>query len=138
MFHLVYTSVAEKPFSDGELLDLVEQARKRNFGLGVTGLLLYQKKAFMQALEGEEAAVRTLYSAICKDARHHHVRTLVAKSIPSRQFADWTMGFRRMADKSFRPVSGDSADLERMPPGVDRATEVSIALNLLGSFSGAA
>ena len=138
MFHLVYTSIAKNPFSDGELLDLVDQARKTNLDLGVTGLLLYQKDAFMQALEGEEAVVRTLYGAICNDARHHHVRTLVAKSIPSRQFADWSMGFRRMADESFRPVSGDSADLDQTPVGAERPTAASIALNLLGSFSGTA
>ena len=107
MFHLLYVSVAKKPCSDAALLSLLTQARRSNLGLGITGFLLYQPDAFMQVLEGEEAAVRGLYGLIRHDVRHHDVVALVAKTILTRQFSDWSMGFRRLQSEEFRPVVED-------------------------------
>ena len=104
MFHLVYVSVAETPFSDAALSSLLVQARHSNVHLDITGLLLYRPDAFMQLLEGEEKVVRNLYASIRRDVRHHDAVMLVASSIQIRQFPDWTMGFRKLESESFRPL----------------------------------
>ena len=98
MFILVYASTAKKPFSDGELLGWLHPFRERNVGLAITGLLLYKHGAFMQALEGEEEAVRALYATICEDKRHHCIITLVAMPVAKRQFSGWSMGFEDLGD----------------------------------------
>ena len=93
MFFLVYVSAAETWFSDTELHALLQASRARNQHLGITGLLLYKDGNFMQALEGDELAVRALHTTIKADRRHHGVVTLDSGHQASRQFAQWSMGF---------------------------------------------
>ena len=52
-----------------DLLFLLEQCRRGNEQRGITGVLLYRDRAFMQVIEGEE-----------------------------RNFAKWSMGFRHLGD----------------------------------------
>ena len=64
MFHLVYFSSATKEFTKPELQKLLDEGRKKNSKLGVTGMLLYKDGNFMQVLEGEEKVVTKLISTI--------------------------------------------------------------------------
>lgn len=93
MFFLVYVSAAETWFSATELHALLQGSRARNQQAGITGLLLYKDGNFMQALEGDEAAVRALHATIKADRRHHGVVTLDSGHQATRQFAQWSMGF---------------------------------------------
>jgi len=76
MIQLVYVSSAVKPFTDQELLGLLEKARENNQKLGITGMLLYKNGDFMQALEGDEQVVLSLADHIAKDLRHGDIRVI--------------------------------------------------------------
>ena len=108
MLLLVYVSSAVKPFSTSELAELLAKAREKNTRLGITGMLLYQDGNFMQALEGEEDAVRQLYDTINRDVRHHGTIVLLEEQITKRQFGDWSMGFRNLDDKDVQDLPGFS------------------------------
>ncbi|MEO7192701.1 MAG: BLUF domain-containing protein [Vicinamibacterales bacterium] len=94
MFSLVYISSAVIPFSATELADLLAVSHRNNATLGITGMLLYKDGNVMQALEGEEAAVRKLYGKIERDPRHRGVMTILQGPSEGRQFAGWSMAFR--------------------------------------------
>jgi hypothetical protein len=94
LFHLVYISTASQTFTLKELLPLLEESRRRNEAEGVTGILLYRERCFMQLLEGDEAAVLATYARIFKDPRHHGLITLLKGPIQERAFGEWLMGFR--------------------------------------------
>lgn len=96
MFYLIYVSSAVKLMNHDELLLLLDEARKKNQELGVTGMLLYQEGTFMQMLEGEKQIVLDLYEAIKKDDRHTGVLTMLTDEIAERNFKDWSMGFFNM------------------------------------------
>jgi hypothetical protein len=135
MFHLVYASTATKPFSVGELLEVLHQARKNNADIGVTGLLLYKDGAFMQVLEGEEDAVQSLYAEILRDGRHCDVRTLVAMPVGERQFPNWSMGFKNLDDEpGADAVPGYNAHPDLPSPDDGLAWQGSVAMSLLASF----
>jgi hypothetical protein len=51
IFHLVYFSSATKECTKPELQKLLDEARKKNTKLGVTGMLLYKDGNFMQVLK---------------------------------------------------------------------------------------
>ena len=113
MFRLVYVSTATHLFSQAELVDLLAQARVKNQRLGVTGMLLYHDGNFMQVLEGEEAVVRELFACIERDPRHHGSIVLLEEHVDrqhpdheTRVFADWSMGFRNLADADIQTVEG--------------------------------
>lgn len=94
MFSLVYVSSAIRLFSQSELVALLAKSQENNAKLGITGLLLYKDGNFMQVLEGEEKALRTLHAKISHDPRHQGLLTLLQGPLAARQFPDWSMGFR--------------------------------------------
>ena len=67
---LVYLSQATHDFEAEELADLLAVSRRNNASTGITGLLMYESRLFMQALEGPRAAVEALFQKISRDPRH--------------------------------------------------------------------
>lgn len=94
MFFLTYVSTANQHLSKDDLNELLAQCRENNARLGITGMLLYKEGNFMQALEGEEGAVRSLYAKIARDPRHRGEMILQQGITKERQFPGWSMGFR--------------------------------------------
>lgn len=113
MFFLVYVSAAETWFSPTELHSLLQVCRARNAAAGITGLLLYKDGNFMQALEGEEAAVRRLQTWISGDRRHRGVVVVDTGHTPARQFAQWSMGFFDLGLKPSALPDGYSAFMDK-------------------------
>lgn len=106
VFQLVYMSLAVRAFSVPELDELLRTARKRNAELAVTGMLLYEGGAFIQALEGTEADVVALYQAITQDPRHRAATVLWSGHIAARSFGEWTMGFVSADGSKLRDADG--------------------------------
>ena len=134
MYNLVYASTATHPFSNADLLELLRRAREKNETLSITGLLLYRKGRFMQALEGEEGAVRSLYAAISQDPSHHHVSTLLAVPMAERIFPHWAMGFKSADEPGTEAVPGYDPAPEFPPISTDLHWQESMALRLLAGF----
>lgn len=55
--------------------------------------MLFNEDWFVQLLEGDEADVRSTFDRIAVDPRHEDVELLTEKTVASRQFPDWSMGF---------------------------------------------
>lgn len=106
MFFIMYGSSATKYFSRTDLLDLLMKARRYNTEVGITGILLYKEGNFIQVLEGEEQAVRTLFQKIEQDPRHLGVIVLLQGVEAERQFPDWSMGFRDLNDPEVIALPG--------------------------------
>lgn len=91
LYELVYVSLAADDMSADELRALADAARQRNARRGVTGLLFYHRREFVQLLEGPKAAVRELYETIFRDPRHGQLHVLWEGDIHERSFDDWSM-----------------------------------------------
>ena len=96
MEQILYVSTAARDLSDAALADILEAARRRNAAHGVTGMLLYADRNFLQVLEGEATDVAAIFTSIAKDTRHIGVTTLLRHEIDARNFKDWSMGFKRI------------------------------------------
>lgn len=90
---LIYASALTAPLGPEALTTLLRKARVRNALRGVTGLLTFDSKYFLQVIEGTPPAVNDLYARIVTDPRHRNVTLLKYASIESRGFPDWQMGF---------------------------------------------
>jgi hypothetical protein len=117
LHQIVYMSRARHPFTDLELERLCANSARRNADRNVTGLLLYDGKRFIQALEGDELAVKEAMSRILADSRHYNVEYIVNGSIDRRRFIDWTMELNPLvtglqANNFLRQVKADVADVE--------------------------
>jgi hypothetical protein len=97
MKRLVYVSAATVPFTDAALAQLLRISRDNNSRAGITGMLVYRDGDFLQILEGEDDALQETYLRIGRDTRHGRILLLDESRIDTREFADWSMGFRRMS-----------------------------------------
>jgi hypothetical protein len=113
---LVYVSSATRLLSTVELNQLLAAARVRNAQEGVTGVLLYSHGNFMQYLEGPAAGMRHVYDIIKADAKHAAIIELLREPIRSREFSEWSMGFRDIsAFGKANPPNIDAAILSARP-----------------------
>src|ERR1700748_2711553 len=112
IFKLVYVSSAVNPFSDEELEALLKKSRHNNEARGITGLLLYKGGNFMQFLEGPKEAVVDSMTRIKGDKRHRGVIVLLQEDSSKRDFAEWSMGFKKIGDDSDEQLAGHSSFLD--------------------------
>lgn len=134
MLSLAYVSSAVCPFSDSDLVALLEQSREKNARLNITGMLLYKDGNFIQVLEGPDDAVRGLFNTICADDRHRGVLRLMERQIDAREFADWTMAFHNLRDPALREIPAYSEFLNEPPSSESLCATPGRALRLLDIF----
>jgi len=92
LVRLLYASRAAEPVPDGLVETIMQQARRNNPELGITGVLCHGGDVFLQVLEGGREPVNTLYNRIACDRRHCRVTLLDYEEILERRFSGWTMG----------------------------------------------
>jgi hypothetical protein len=97
LVRLMYASRAVPAVDAEELHALLRQCRTHNPKHGITGVLCFADRIFLQALEGSRSAINRLYGRIVHDARHQDVELLSYEEIDERRFAGWAMGQVQMA-----------------------------------------
>ncbi|SMB98945.1 BLUF domain protein [Hymenobacter roseosalivarius DSM 11622] len=101
---LFYRSRATQAFAEDHLRALMDESRAHNEAHGITGVLCYSERQFVQLLEGTPEHVHALYERIQRDPRHAQVTTLYDEASGQRFFANWQMGFVRVDADEFHWV----------------------------------
>ena len=86
---IIYTSTSVCQAED--IQQILERSRILNAQGDVTGALFLHEGKFLQYLEGDEAAIDTVYGRILKDRRHKDCRQIDCRLISARIFNDWSM-----------------------------------------------
>ena len=124
MRQLLYVSNTVDELGLGDLDQILTASRRNNAMMSITGLLLFIDGGFLQVLEGEERAVRELYTRISSDPRHRNTRLMLDREVPARAFPDWSMGFERpcMDDPETAGMFGVAREAihGRLSPGTGR------------------
>ena len=92
LVRLLYASRALKDIDSAFIESILDKSRSHNPNAGVTGILCYSGRIFMQVLEGNRREVSHLYNSIVADSRHTDVEILLFEDIMERRFFNWTMG----------------------------------------------
>jgi len=103
---IAYVSAAAIPLSDEDIAAILVQARANNVKDHLTGALIHHEGKFIQILEGPDKAVRARFAIISADPRHRSIHTVSEEQIDSRQFPDWTMGFRPLSNIEVKQLAG--------------------------------
>lgn len=74
-----------------EVASIVAQSQPRNAALGITGILLFDGRYFMQTIEGPPATTTDLFQSIANDDRHEDIRPFGRHELEERDFPDWHM-----------------------------------------------
>jgi len=126
MKQLAYISTAVNLMSDGQLLEILKTARKKNDEHNVTGVLLYSEGTFIQALEGDPADVDVIFGVIEHDVRHKNVIKLIDKPLNTRNFPDWSMGFATINRHQAQEIEGFLTSTDSILNGDNKHTMVSM------------
>ena len=123
VFRLVYRShslITPDERSPG-LASIFTSARRNNRGHGITGALMVTDHTFVQALEGAEDEVRSLYETIQRDDRHDNV-DLLEQTIAPRTFGRWAMAEVATDDRPDRRLVSRADSGEIVTMGKDPST----------------
>ena len=106
----MYISTA--PNLSREDVDAILAASQRNNSArGVTGMLLYNGRNFLQLLEGEESQLVSLMVKISHDPRHTGISMIERKQVDERVCPDWAMRRVIIADSVLKRRERLEADL---------------------------
>lgn len=112
-----YLYISTAPTLPREEVDSILAASARNNPVrGITGLLLFNGRNFLQLLEGEESDVAGLMKTITADPRHSGVSVLDRRNIAARACPDWAMNRVMIAESIESRREMLEADL---PEGLD-------------------
>lgn len=93
LIRLIYASTVGDNVNLDELKRILAQSQVNNQRRDLTGVLAFNSKILLQALEGGRDVVNALYAKLLADPRHHKVMLLKYQEISSRQWGGWSMGF---------------------------------------------
>jgi len=99
LVQIIYISRSSAaPAKTGHAVDpvvarILAKSRANNRKNGLVGVLYFGDGCFFQCLEGEEAAVDTLYAKLEQDPRHRELKILSRTSIATPTFQDWSMKY---------------------------------------------
>ncbi len=88
---------AEESFSN--LKDIYSKAKRNNFNNNITGILIYNKRNFLQVFEGEKKIVDETFKRIKKNPKHKNIFTIVDVPTEYRYFDEYNYGFCLIKDK---------------------------------------
>lgn len=90
----VYVSRAVGPAASNlmALSEILGASQRNNRTRGLTGMLLAHDGWFLQALEGQKAAIDRLFTDLELDSRHGEMRLISFEPIETPAFAEWSMG----------------------------------------------
>lgn len=90
MRQYVYVSTAEQLEQD-DVAAILASCQRNNSERGVTGLLLYNGRNFLQLLEGSDDDLEWIMRRIELDSRHHGISRLYDEPATERACPDWLM-----------------------------------------------
>jgi Sensors of blue-light using FAD len=93
MIRLIYASTATDGVDLNEFKRILSTAQNNNGQRDLTGMLIFNSKVFLQALEGSRESVNDLYAKLTKDPRHYNLVLLKMEYITERRWSEWSMGF---------------------------------------------
>lgn len=115
-----YLYISTAPSLSREDVDAVlASSQRNNVARGVTGLLLYNGRNFLQLLEGEESELVTLMVKISHDPRHTGISMIDRKIVGERVCPNWAMKRVTIADSVEKRREALEAEL---PEALDAQT----------------
>jgi hypothetical protein len=128
LFALLYVSEMRAPDA-AEVARICIQSRANNLRDAISGLLVFDGKAFCQLVEGPAAKITDLRGRLERDPRHRAMRVLRFGLAAQRRFGSWRLGYAFSADPAAiasiraRSDADAVAAFDRWAPGLTLTDE---------------
>ena len=128
MLHqITYISTARPTLLLADVEAILETSRRRNRADEITGLLIFDGKRFLQAIEGPYQAIEETFGRIAADPRHRALVKLSTRSVETREFGPWAM-----ASHIVGPVMGDGKIVDQVDALTERLLDPNMKATLRG------
>lgn len=117
MEQLIYISTARADPPLAMIQSILAISHYNNGLHGLTGLLIVGGRRFLQVLEGPSLKLDATYLRIRADSRHFALVQLSRKTITTRSFPDWEMGYQ--SGNGANEFDALTTIVERLTGGVD-------------------
>ncbi|WP_203299610.1 BLUF domain-containing protein [Marinobacter sediminum] len=102
LHRLIYASYVAPGLNAAEIDEIMAASARNNKKRFVTGALAFDRKYFLQCLEGEHQAINDLYNVVIRDERHHSVVLLDFRMVERRAFNSWMMPYAGSTEANSR------------------------------------
>lgn len=119
IYSVVYTCAARSEMAESDIQQILDVSRRNNTSKGITGILFYRGKQFLQVLEGEQAVVKQLLDTISCDPRQKGLAVLDESRLRTRYFGQWAMNYRSL--DTYKPKDSEANGFVALPPELDSA-----------------
>jgi hypothetical protein len=110
MHQLIYISTARLADADRDVGQILLASRRNNMRDGITGLLVFDGKRFLQVLEGPRRLVEATLARIKADTRHRAPVILSAREIEQAEFGNWNMSWERVPSATSAATMQEGVD----------------------------
>lgn len=136
LVRLTYISRAMEGLSSEDLEKILEQARINNMSRGITGILIFNRHFFLQAIEGARPVINDLLNALAQDMRHSNLQLVSCIEIKQRKWSEWSMNYvspnhfnrslmlKYSTRDSFNPYLMDAAQIQMLIEDVSESLHV--------------
>lgn len=107
LYCLLYISRMKENYSKERIEDMLKLFQRGNKKYNISGLMLYYEGNIIQYIEGNKKDLYILYNNITNDIRHYNITKVIDESIMTRNFKDWSMGFKELNHDEFVNFSLD-------------------------------
>lgn len=102
----IYLSFIKKDYiAQNTFHDILNSSIKNNVKDGITGVLLFKSRVFIQLLEGPEDKVEATFQRIIQDPRHENIKLLAKQKVQDRLYGEWSMHFREVTEEDLAVVN---------------------------------
>ena len=129
----IYYSEVSADFNSKDIEKILASSRKYNVTNNITGLLAFNGKYFLQALEGLRSDVSQCMERISKDPRHKNLCAVYHKEIAERDFSDWNMAYVGQSKFNRELILRYSGRDEFIPSGISAASSLALLKALRAS-----
>jgi methanogenic corrinoid protein MtbC1 len=127
---IAYRSLAVLTPTDAALQQLLRSSQIRNRAAGLTGVLVHDRGAYFQWLEGPTESLQRVWASISRDPRHHQITVLREEPLSDRVFRGWDLriatGDRVSIDATVAAMESSSAQLRRVIGKPKSVTDLSL------------
>jgi hypothetical protein len=92
LHYIIYQSTPTGEVNEEIIDKITHESIKWNSAHGITGILIYHDKQYLQYIEGDEKDIDEVFEMISRDSRHQNITTKVMGYTDERIFPDWSMG----------------------------------------------
>lgn len=126
LIQTIYFSEISTDITAKDIEKILTSSRKNNAKNNITGLLAFNGKYFLQALEGLRSNVSNCMEMISKDPRHKSLCVMSHREIAERDFSGWDMAYVSQTKFSRELILRYSGNGDFIPNGISAASSLAL------------